>query len=90
MHDGSLPEITDMSLEELQEGYPQPPLEVSIDRIELHVAIGQWRGRLKVAELVPPNALLLFAKDDGAPLAWGRALEELLENLLVNASGGTP
>jgi len=61
--------------------------EHRVDGVAILVTLGQWRGRTKVGERSsdPQRALLLYAKDDDEPLPWGRALEELLEDLLAKA-----
>jgi hypothetical protein len=62
--------------------------EHRIDGVQLTVTLGEWRGKIKVGEKATGQAIGLFAKDDGEPLAWGRALEELLERLIERANAG--
>ena len=66
---------------------PEQSTEYRINRIVLHATLGKWRGRRVVleAQTNPQEPLCLFAKDDDEPLPWGRALEELLAELLAKA-----
>jgi hypothetical protein len=65
-------------------------IEHRVDEVALIVKVGRWRGCTKVGEhaMRPEQALLLYAKDDDEPLPWGRALEELLTELLQRFEQG--
>lgn len=66
---------------------PEKPTEWRVNGIAFGITLGKWRGKnLVVDRSSPPDKLIvLYAKDDEEPMPWGRALEELLADLLAKA-----
>lgn len=60
--------------------------EYRINAVEVKITLGVWRGPKCVNQLSPDRPLLVLAKDDEEPLPYGRALEELLEELLTKTA----
>lgn len=70
---------------------PEPELELRIDRVEILVEFGKWRGKNSVGAVAPQSqtgSWRVFAKDDKQPYPWGRAVEEVLNDLFQGAING--